>query len=241
LTLSGPGIREYLISDGNAAGSDAVDPILIEATTNTVVRSFIDLPGNGRLTHSVNVGSPEGVHYTYDLDKGMVSQVWRGGFLDATPMWHERGDGSSKPTGSVLHFGAPIFSLAKLSSAKDAWIKDSIGTAFHSKGYRVDDEDRPGFRYIIYGVSVSDELRALENGQGLHRMITLQNPSSNMFLKVAQGKTLQDLGGGLFILDNKSFYIRMDTGSPAPIIREANGAKELVFPVQSKIGYTILF
>ena len=59
----------------------------MEAGNTTILRSFVDLPGNVRLTHSVNVGSPEGLHYTYDMDNGMLAQVWRGGFLDATPMW----------------------------------------------------------------------------------------------------------------------------------------------------------
>ena len=42
----------------------------------------------------MNVGSNKGLHYTYDMDHGNMVQLWRGEFLDATPMWHDRGDGS---------------------------------------------------------------------------------------------------------------------------------------------------
>ena len=62
------------------------DPVYIDATENTIVRSFIDLPGNGRVTHSVNVGSPTTVHYTYDMDKGAIVALWKGDFLNASSM-----------------------------------------------------------------------------------------------------------------------------------------------------------
>jgi hypothetical protein len=102
-----------LLSDANVSNNDPVDPILINATSNTILRSFSDLPGGIRVTHGVNVGSPEQVHYTYDLDKGMIVQIWRGGFLDATPMWHDRGDGSSRPAGSVQYLGKPVPGILK--------------------------------------------------------------------------------------------------------------------------------
>src|SRR5205085_11662518 len=81
LAVAGPGIREYVVSDVNVASGDPVDPILINAPTNTILRSFVDID-TVRVTHAVNVGSPQQLHYTYDMDKGMVVQLWRGGFLD---------------------------------------------------------------------------------------------------------------------------------------------------------------
>src|SRR5690349_1800128 len=114
-----------------------VEPIILTATGNTIVRSFIDLPGI-RLTHSVNVGSAEQVHYTYDSDNGVIAQVWRGGFLDATPMWHSRGDGSSKPIGTPVRFGMPAPFIYRLPSPDAAWATDTSGTGFRQKGYLLD-------------------------------------------------------------------------------------------------------
>jgi hypothetical protein len=119
----------------NVSSNDAVDPILINATENVILRSFSDLPGGIRVTHGIGVGSIEQLHYTYDADKGMIVQIWRGGFLDATPMWHERGDGSSKPAGSVQYFGKPAPGIAKLATADAAWPADTNGTAYKPKGY----------------------------------------------------------------------------------------------------------
>ncbi len=38
-----------------------------------------------RLTHTIGVGDPAGIHYVYDLESGNIACVWRGDFVDATP------------------------------------------------------------------------------------------------------------------------------------------------------------
>ncbi len=60
---------------------EPVDPILINAGSTTLHRSFMDIGGKQRLTHTISVGSPEAVHYTFDPMTGTVVQIWRGGFL----------------------------------------------------------------------------------------------------------------------------------------------------------------
>lgn len=223
-------------------GGNNTDPILIDAPVNTVLRSFMDLPGFKRVVHAVSVGSPEQVHYTYDMDNGAVVQVWRGGFLDATPMWHDRGDGSSRPVGVVQRFGKPVLSLAKLASPQTAWITDTAGTGFRQKGYVLDEADRPTFRYLMYGTMVNDQIRALDNGQGIHREITVENAPENLYLRVAEGSDIESISNGLYLVDGKSYYLRLDDDKGAkPVIREAGGRKELILPVKGKVGYAILF
>ncbi|RDC64942.1 3-keto-disaccharide hydrolase [Adhaeribacter pallidiroseus] len=223
-----------------------VDPILVEAPTNTILRSFMDIPGQPRtrVVHAVSVGSPQKVHYTYDLDKGAVIQVWRGNFLDATPMWHDRGDGSSRPAGAVQRFGLPKFALAKLGSAQAAWIADSAGTSFRPKGYTLDENDQPTFTYRIYGATVSDAIRVMDNGQGIHREITVQNPAGGeLYARLAEGTTIEeDKSNGAYLVDGKAYYLRLDDAKGTkPVVRDADGRKELVVPVKGKVGYSILF
>ncbi len=248
LVISGPGIREFVIGDAEAASNsnrNPVDPILVEAPTNTILRSFMDLPGQPRtrVVHAVSVGSPQKVHYTYDLDKGAVIQVWRGNFLDATPMWHDRGDGSSRPAGAVQRFGQPMFALAKLGSAQAAWIADSAGTNYRPKGYTLDENDQPTFTYRMYGATVSDAIRVIENGQGIHRELTVQNPAGGeLYARLAEGATIEDKANGTYLIDGKSYYLRLDDAKGTkPVVRDANGRKELVMPVKGKVGYSILF
>ena len=159
LSIAGPGIREFSISDQNGTVGEPVDPILINAGTNTVLRSFIDIPQK-RIVHAVSVGSPEGTHYTYDPENGAIVQAWHGGFLDATPMWHERGDGSSRALGSIVYIDPPSINITTSDIPGNAWKADTTGTGFRPNGYRLDQADRPIFRYTVYGQPVQDSILA---------------------------------------------------------------------------------
>lgn len=241
LTVAGPGIREYLLSDANVSNNDPVDPILIDANSNTILRSFSDLPGGIRVTHGVNVGSPQLLHYTYDLDKGMIVEIWRGGFLDATPMWHDRGDGSSRPAGSVQYLGKPVPAIEKLSDGNAAWALDTAGTGYRPKGYALNADDVPAFKYIIYGTPVNDASSVMDKGQGIHREITLANAVDGLFYHLASGN-IETLGNGLYAIDDKSYYIRIDDAAGAKaIVRDAGGKQELIIPIQKKLTYSIIF
>lgn len=241
LTVSGPGIREYLLSDANVSSNEAIDPILINATENTTLRSFTDLPGGIRVTHGVGVGSIEQLHYTYDLDYGMIVQLWRGGFLDATPMWHERGDGSSRPAGSVEFLGKPAPGIATLSTADAAWATDTTGTGYKPKGYVLDGEGRPAFKYLIYGAMVNDATTVITGGQGLHREVSVQNPVANAFFRLAMGSKIEMLKGGMYSVDDK-YYIKLeDTGDEKPVVRTSGGGQELIIPIKQKLTYSIIF
>lgn len=242
MSVAGPGVREYIIGDAlAAAGESGADPIHVDAPVNTVLRSFMDMPGGPRVVHAVSVGSPEQVHYTYDLDKGAIIQVWRGRFLDATPMWYNRGDGSSRPVGTVQRFGRPVYALAKFDSATSTpWITDTA--SFVTKGYRLDKNDLPIFRYQSFGSSVEDAISVVENGQGIRREITVQQPVTNLYARLAESDTIESAGNNVYLVDGKSYYIRLDdAGGAKPVIRESNGRKELIVPVQNKLTYSILF
>lgn len=241
MSVAGPGVRDYIIGDAlAAAGEGGADPIYVDAPVNTVLRSFMDMPGGPRVVHAVSVGSPEQVHYTYDMDKGAIIQVWRGRFLDATPMWYSRGDGSSRPVGTVQRFGRPAFALGKLASAESPWETDSAG--YVTKGYRLDKNDLPVFRYQTFGSTVEDAINVTENGQGIRREINIQQPVPNLYARLAESNSIQMLENGLYILEGKSYYVKVeDSGGAKPVIRDSNGRKELVVPVQNKIIYSILF
>ena len=239
LAISGPGIREFVIGDVVPASS--VDPILVEAPVNTMLRSFMDIPGK-RLVHAISIGSPEQVHYTYDLENGALIQAWHGGFLDATPMWYSRGDGSSRPLGAVQYLSTTSPALNKLASSSAAWTVDSAALSFTNKGYKLDKSDRPTFLYKIYGVTVEDAIRPLENGQGLKRDITIEQAVPDLYARLAAGKEIKAMDNGLYMIDDKAYYVRVDdAGKAKPVIRDSEGRKELVVPVQTKITYSILF
>lgn len=242
LKLSASNIREYVISDPKVLQLSTKDPVLVEAKENTILRSFMDLPGNKRVTHAVNVGTAEKVNYTYDLNTGMIIQVWRGDFLDASPMWIDRGDGSSKPLGAVQYFGSPSLAINKLADANAAWVSDTTGTGFFSKGYVLDELDRPSFKYNIYGNAVTDITRMLDSRQGVQRSIILKNATDQLYVQLASANIIEEVSPGFYILDDHAYYIKLDDiGNAKPIIRDQKGKKELILPIQNKITYSILF
>ena len=241
LSVAGPGIREYFISDANNIMGDPVDPILFEANQNIILRSFMDVPGR-RIVHAVSVGSPAGVHYTYDMDNGAIVQAWRGGFLDATPMWHERGDGSSRPTGSVIQLSKPVLNIGRLAAASAPWKTDTVGTGFRPKGYVLDLQDRPVFNYFIHGTAIRDSIRILSTNEGISRELSVQNPTGDLYVRVAEANSIEDVGNGLYLVDDKSYYLKIEDAAGAkPLIRDSNNKKELIIPFQTKIRYSILF
>jgi hypothetical protein len=89
---------------------------------------------------------------------------------------------------------------------------------------------------------VNDASTVLPEGQGIHREVTVQNPADNLFMHLADGNTIELLKNGLYTVDNKSYYIRIDdAGDAKPLIRNVGGRQELIIPIQKKLTYSIIF
>ncbi len=152
------------------------------------------------------------------MDHGMIVQAWRGDFLDATPMWHDRGDGSSRAAGSVLNLGRMEYMANKMTSEHASWLKDTAGAAFRPKGYMLDENSRPVFTYNIYGANVKDAIKVSENNQGLQREITITGSPDKLYLRVAEGKSIEEKSTGTYLINDKSYYLVLDdTGGEKPI------------------------
>ncbi|MFT5884333.1 MAG: hypothetical protein ACI9IP_000788 [Arcticibacterium sp.] len=238
LLVTGPGFRKVALhSPSSMFGNKASDPILIDAKTNTNLRSFMDFDNGDkriRIVHAISVGTPENIHFTYDLDKGALLQFWRGDFLDATPMWDSRGDGSSRPRGSLTQLSNDL-TLAKTVLA---WPKDTLGTSYKPKGYTIDDNNMPTFVYEIYGSKVSDKIR-VKDGKNFERTITVDG-SKDLFAKLTSASKIEKVTDNLYAIDNKSWYIKLDPN--AYVIISTNGnKKELTVAVKDKLTYELLF
>lgn len=241
--VAGPGFREVAFhSLGSTLGGTPPDPILVHADNNTVLRSFMDIQPSPnkreRVVHAVSVGSPSGMHYTYDMDKGAVFQVWRGNFLDATPMWNDRGDGSSRPQGSVTLLGDAML-LAKTSGT---WPTDTTGSQFRPKGYELDANDVPTFRYEAFGTTVSDRTALADDGKRFEREVKLGKPVSGLMARLAEGSSIEKISENLYAVNNKSYYIQLADNSAKPEIKKSGNSQSLTVPVEKgELKYSILF
>ncbi|HVG12666.1 MAG TPA: hypothetical protein VM843_06650, partial [Flavisolibacter sp.] len=139
-------------------------------------------------------------------------------------------------------FGKPVFTLAKLSSVDAPWVADSAVTDFVPKGYQLDKSGVPTFRYFLGGAWVEDAVRVSNNGEGVTREISIKDATGNYFARLAEGSAIEEGGNGLYLVDGKSFYLRIeDAGGAKPVIRDGNGSKMLLIPVQQKLRYSIIF
>lgn len=234
-------LPEDQLNGGKKGGGDA-DPIYIDAPANTMIRSFVDFAPRVRAVHAISVGSANQLHYSYDLDNGLLLQAWHGEFLDATPMWDGRGNGTSRARGAVTSFSKTLVpAIAQLATAQTVWPVDTTGSGYRPKGYIMDNQDRPEFKYQTYGTQVTDAIKNLDNGAGLNRVITIDKPTENLYLLLANGSDIQEIEKGMYLVDGQSFYLKFNDIANKPTIRENNGRKEMIVLLQGKLSYSILF
>ena len=231
--------------------SNPSSPIFIPVGSSPkLLRAFLNFNNAGfdqRLTHTIGVGDPSGTHYVYDLKSGNLVCVWHGDFVDATPMWNDRGDGSFRPLGAVQYLfnNEPLAFLASPADAFPVMKKETqlSDTPYKGKGYVIEEgTGRPVFLYNYKGLDVEDRIYPDDDNRAITHEVTVKNRGTDpgLYYKLAEGKTITQLANGMFAVDDKSYYIKPASGT-APTIRDSNGKKELIVPVIKSIKYSIIW
>lgn len=234
--------------DSYPPDDDPTSPIYVEVGSEPrLLRAFLDFKDDykQRMTHTIGVGDPSGTHYIYDLKSGNLVCLWHGSFVDATSMWHDRGDGSFKPRGAVQY----LFNnqpLAFLSSDKDPFpmitkeelVKDN---EHKGKGYEMDAAGRPIFKYSYQGLDVEDKIYPSDQDRAITHEVNIKNRGgkTGLYYKLGEGHEIVQVKNGLYAIDDKQYYIQI-TGA-TPVLRDVNGRKELVVPVDSQVKYSIIW
>jgi Domain of Unknown Function (DUF1080) len=228
--VAGPNFRNTPFhSIGSVLAGAPNDPILLNAKTPTILRSFADLYNDGkkikRITHAVNVGHPDKLNYTYNLDNGALDQIWKGDFLDTSPMWDDRGDGSSRPRGVVL----PLPDLGTIVSPN--------ALKFKTLGYDLDENDLPTFRYQINGTEVNDKIRITDN-KFFTRTISLKNNTENtpFSCRIAEGNTISKVSANTYLIDG-AYFVKAENAE----IKTLDGKLTLLKLIDKEISYAILW
>jgi hypothetical protein len=226
-----------------------VAPILINPGSEPrMLRAFIDYKGDykQRLTHTIGVGDPSGAHYIYDMKSGNLVCVWRGDFADATPMWHDRGDGSFKPMGSVLYLcnNQPLAFLVSETTSFPVITRDAETKPgeYRGKGYEIDGAGRPVFKYTYQGIQVEDKIYPANEGKIITHEVSIKERGTkeDLFYKLAEGKNVKLMPNGDYAIDDKSYYFRLHGGING-MVREINGITELFVPVSNSFSYSIIW
>ncbi|MEL6676857.1 MAG: family 16 glycoside hydrolase, partial [Bacteroidota bacterium] len=214
ILMSGPGFRKQsLTSISSLPFNSPVNPISVQPGSRPkILRAFIDYPSafakeKRRIVHAISVGHAQKAHFTYDPDRASLVQAWRGGFLNTTPMWNNRGDGSARPLGTVLDLGdaADPGLLLKPQADWEATLAEQLGYKF--RGYTLDDTGTPTFRYEIDGQMISDKISPRESEPGLQRSIGF--PASmpiELHYRLAAGATIEEVDKNLYSIEG-SYYV----------------------------------
>lgn len=210
------------------------------------IRSFVQVPGEKKKrTHSLSVGSPAGIHYTLDLNQMALLQTWKGDFANVTEMWYERGEPQLlTPMGATVPL-PPQTALMVLSEAgTEAWPDSVDENTLQYKGLTLDKQGYPTIDYVLAGASVTDASRPGENS--LDRTLTITgSPKGTLYCRVAAGSSVEEMGKGLYAINDRSYYVRIDPKTPVRL-RQSNGRQEVLVPVVLKNGsgvvqYSIVF
>ncbi len=239
LEAPAPGKRD--IWDLNSAfWKKEVDPLIIRpAAKPEIIRTFLKYKDTA-LTHVLSIGAVNEVNFSYDLKQGSVFQFWRGKFLDVTPAWWDRGWMQlGVPQGAVIALpNTPV--VATLANDGAAWPGTLAFDDMHHKGYVLDKNGFPSFRYSYNNLDIVDKVEILGSGEGLSRTLTVVG-GVNTYCRLASGKNIEKINNGLYLVDDKSYYIQLDK-KMKPVIRLSDGSYELVVKYGSApITYNIIW
>jgi len=217
--------------------SNVASPILVETGNSPrLLRAFLDYQGDRsrRLTHTMAVGDPAGLNYIYDLKSGNIVCSWRGGFVDATPMWNDRGDGSFRPVGVVQY----LSSRPALTNGSDEQGSLNELRDFKGKGYTLDESGLPTFTYEYLGAKVIDKSRLTDGGKALRRELTVEG--SGLSLRLAEGNQIRQLADGSYSVDDFRYFIALQSGQQATVVTKGN-RQELIVPATGTVVYQIIW
>ncbi len=231
--VSGADFRPYALNDPKTLPTRQLDGgIFIDNVENKTktIRSFLDFNGT-KLTKVISVGTPEKIHYSFDLDNGSLLQVWKGKFADVTQMWHERGEPQLfYPSGllTVLNDEIPFFELNS-----EAQPMPDVYTEFVNAGYDLDENGTPTYSYNWKNANFTQKFSPSKDG--LLCEIT-SNETSKFGYTLAIGSEITKLSEKLYKVDN--FYVEINEKAKV-YIKENSGKYYLRTNLTGKIAYTL--
>lgn len=217
-------------------------PIIITPNKEPyLLRSFMEF-GSERLSYVISMGDQSGLNYSYDLRKGALFQVWRGRFIDATDMWHSRGQAQlAVPLGSIVPLSAAP-SIAVLQDKNGPWPDSVAFDDFQDEGYVLDNERIPTYSYVIKGTIVKDRIAPLPDRTGFTRTVIVENPSAGLYSRIIAARTIEKLTKELYRVNGTS-YIHINKDYKPQIRTTKEGTEMLVSITGTKtpLTYSIIW
>lgn len=248
LHVEGPEMQRYSLQEGVAKGAgefDVLKGIIIENVDKPrTQRSFINHNGVKR-THCISVGTPEGIHYSYDLARGSLLKVWSGAFLNTTHMWLSRGfEQLGEPVGFSVGMHGDL-EFASLEDENQVWPYPLIeDRGIHQLGYTFDNVGMPTFSYQIGKSTIKNHFTVSNTKRSLKKSITV-SARKTLWHKVAEGENIKLLPDNTYMVNNESYFVAFEPDQKLnPILRKSNNKDELLVKVpkgKNSIEYSIIW
>ncbi len=220
----------------------------------------------GLSPRTVLVGTPEHVHYAFDVQNSRLAKVWRGRFFNAAGTWRGRaGSLETPPTDDLLEFPEGP-SLARLKTFDAPWPSESSDC--RTLGRRYDAERNPIFRYQVGEFEVEERVEPfVRNGRvwvarhfevsGPLRLHQLNRDSTRLTLRVAVGDRITPVnelhasgeapfnfppGPNRFTAGNEQYRILLGQGSQSEAtVVQVEGRDELRVDISYPKYYVSVF
>ncbi|MDI9865215.1 DUF1080 domain-containing protein [Flectobacillus sp. DC10W] len=214
-------------------------------------RSFV-VYNDRKKTHAISVGLPGGLNFSYDLNQGGFLECWRGKFLDATQMWHDRGEPQTAAPMGVTVQSNGKFPLAFIASAT-ANFPDSLNkTELKYKGYQLIKQENgvayPVFTYTYNGLNIKDQTVPSNKNEGLVRRLQISGNAASsqpLYALLAEGEMIKNVGKNLYAINNQTYYVELlgETANQQAVVRQSNGKTQLLIPVSGlkEVSYQVTF
>lgn len=195
------------------------------------LRSF-QIYNNKKLTQVISVGSPSGVHYSYDMGTCSPLYFWKGEFADVTEMWHERGEPQIlEPKGMRISNHAKI-QLSDKPNLFPTNIEDTPELVF--EGYTLDKKGNPSFKFKQHQVSYINTL--MPNATGGLNVSFVSDDSKLFYVRVLEDNYIEQVSRYVFKTADR--YISFPRNSN-PSVSTLGDKKVLVASGKGSISYNV--
>lgn len=182
---------------------------------------------------TVAVGTPQLVHYAFDVENSRLAMAWRGRFFNARGTWRGRAGALEEPA-SMDRVELPEgVHLARLSP-DSAW-PDLNGreAGLRPVGRTFDRAGHPTFRYVIGDVLVEESVTPKERGFIRKLAFRSETPVDDLVFLAARG-SIEALPDGAYTIDGRQ-TLRLSEGD---VDQRDDELRLPVKLVRGEFGYT---
>lgn len=248
LFYEGPNMeRRRLGAEQQEAAGTPPSPVTVTPGSDFPERigGFVNYGGEKR-THVLTVGHPEGIHYSYDLNRASLLIFWREPFADVSEMWHGRGhEQLLVPMNAAVEESAGI-PIVRLDS-DDTFDNHRMSVEPSVTEYQLDERGQPVFISGYNGITLRDHIRPSDTTSEFIRTLhySSDNNRDNTAARIAQG-SIELLSNGLYRINGRYYLDIIENGGDDPEIHERNGTQALFIPIlrnsnQSEIQYQLIW